>query len=556
MFAYQPDAHINDYIYIIKRRKNVFLTFFLLVVGIVTVVSFLTVPVYEARVTVLIDMESPNVLTTTGNAVAFGSTNYYAYKEYFESQKEIVQGREVIQQVFDEFKLEEHKDYRNSKEKLDKFSDKIKVEPVRNTRLLRLYVEDKNPQLAAQLANRIAEVYVQRNLLYITKSEVIELHKNEYLRLQRKLSEYSKVYKAKHPKMIRLREEIEQMARRIKDEEARATGTTAAEAGSTEFEREASGSLLAGLKANNISILERAEVPEKPSKPQKRLNVLLAMIVGFFGGTGLVFFLEYLDDTIKDIEDVEKVVKWPFLGYIPNINEDADLAGAQKDIIVHTNSREPVAEAYKAIRTSLLFSSIEARPSRSLLFTSAGPEEGKTMTISNIAIALAHNGNRTLIVDADMRKSRQHAIFKKKNDVGFSNFLSGQAKFAEVIKETDIENLSLVCAGPHPPNPSELLMTHKTREFIDQLKTKFDFVLFDTAPLAVVTDAVILSQAVDGTVIVIESGKTGRKVLPRIDQILRDAQVKVVGFILNKIHVVRGSDYYSYQYSYYGKHTK
>ena len=213
----EQETHLTDYWRIIKERRNVVIIFFIIVVFTVTIGSFLLKPTYRATVKLLIDVESPHALTTTGS-MALGSPNYNAYKEYFQSQKEIIRSRGIVRQIFEEFKLSKLKKYRDSAEPITKFLKTIKVEPVRDTRLLLLHVEDENSKLAADLANRIAQIYVERNLAYISKSEVLNLLKNEYLKLQAKLSEYSKVYKDKHPKMIRLKQEIAQIAVRIREE--------------------------------------------------------------------------------------------------------------------------------------------------------------------------------------------------------------------------------------------------------------------------------------------------------------------------------------------------
>lgn len=539
MKEYEPEVHISDYLRIIKSRKSIIITFFFVTVFTVTLGSFLTKPVYRATATLLIDLESPNVLTTTGS-VALGNINYYAYKEYFQSQTEIIKSRSIAKEVFKEFKLGQSKDYLNAKDPLKGFLNTIKAEPVRDTRLLLLNVDNKDPELATGLANRIAEVYIERNLFYITKSEVINLLKNEYLKLQTKLSEYSKIYKHKHPKMIRLKQEIEQMTAIIKSKSS-----------SSALSPDTSGSVLSGLKANNISIQDRAVVPHIPIKPKKRLNILLAMLMGLFGGIGLVFFFEYLDDTVKGIEDIERLVKWPFLGNVPEINSGSKTTELEKDLFVHTKPKDPIAETYRTIRTSVLFSSTEEHPLKSIIITSPGPQEGKTTTLCNLGITMAQCQNRVLLVDADMRKPRLHEIFKDKNEIGLSNFLSGQADFSGLVQKTKIDNLFLVSGGPHPPNPSELLTSHKMKEFITYAKAKFDFILFDTPPVAVLTDAAILSQAVDGTIIVLESGRTVRKVLPRISQVFTDARARIIGVLLNRISIAHSSyHYYSY---YYGK---
>jgi len=305
------------------------------------------------------------------------------------------------------------------------------------------------------------------------------------------------------------------------------------------------------MSQTHATIQDPAVVPTIPFKPNKRLNILLAMICGFCGSISLAFFFEYLDNTVKKVEDVERLVDWPFLGYIPRISKAAGVTETEKDLLVHIKPKDPIAEAYRTIRTSILFSSTEEHPVKSILITSPSPQEGKTATICNLALTMVQNQKRVLLIDADMRKSRLHYVFDKKNDVGLSSFLSGQAAFEDIIKQTDIKTLSLVASGPHPPNPSELLSSRKIKEFIETAEKNFDFILFDTAPMAVVTDAVILAQAVDGVVVVLESHKTSRKMLPRIAQVLKEARARVIGVLINKISGTDTSYHYYSQY-YYG----
>lgn len=543
----QPDIYLVDYLNIVKRYKKLIAVFFFVTVTVVTIGSFLMRPVYRATVTLLVDLESPNVLTTS-DSVAMGTINYYAYKEYLQSQKEIITSRSIAKEVFNEFGLDQNKEYRNSGDPIKKFLNNVNVEAIRDTRLLNLYIDNKDPKLAAEIANRWAAIYVARNLAYITKSEIINLHKNEYLKLQTKLSEYSKVYKDKHPKMIRLKEEIAQMADMIKEEQEKAAGAMLSSSGR---ELDASSSMLSGLKANNITIQDPAEPPRAPIKPKKRINILIAMFVGLFGGLGLAFFFEYLDDTVKDLEDMERFVKWPFLGFVPDIDSTGKATEIEKDLFVHTMPRDPISESYRTVRTSVFFSSTEEHPLKSIAFSSPGPQEGKTTTLCNLAITIAQNRHRVLIVDADMRKPRLHNVFKKNNEAGLSNFLANQAEFEGLVQTTEIDNIYLISGGPHPPNPSELLSSNKIKEFIEKAKEKFDFVLFDTPPIAVVTDAVIISKAVDGTIMVLQSGRTSRRILPRIHQILKEAQARVVGALLNKVVLAHSGSYHYYGY-YYG----
>ena len=510
--------------------------------------SFIMKPAYRSTVTLLIDTESPNVLAASG-VVALESQHYYTYKDYYQSQKEIITSRIIARKVFNEFNLKDSKKYAKAKDPIKKFLKTIKVEPVRDTRLLRLHVENRDPELAAKIANRIADIYVKRNLYYISRDELMNLTKNEYLQLETKLSEYNKIYKEDHPKVIRLKKVISELVKKIENVKK---STVNYDMIQDELES-ASQHALEGLKANNISIEDPAEVAVVPVRPKKLLNTLIAIVIGLFGGIAIAFFLEYLDDTVRSIEDLEKLSGWPYLGGIPTIDTTKKTEEREKYLLLtDRESRDPAAEAYRTIRTSIFFSSTEEHPLKSVLITSPGPQEGKTTVACNLGIAIAQNQKRVLLVDADMRKPRLHEVFKTKKKKGLSEFLCGQTQFEDVLEKTDIEGISFVNSGAHPPNPSELLSSHKMTDFITAAKKNFDLVIFDTPPIAVVTDAVILSQAIDGVIMTIESGKTSKRLLQRIYRILSEAKSRVIGTILNKI-VITSGNYYYYNTYYYGK---
>jgi len=349
--------------------------------------------------------------------------------------------------------------------------------------------------------------------------------------------------------MVRVKNEMKEIAEKLEQVKASSFDTDFVEKDSQEGKYKYA---LDVFKANNISIQDPAEVPVVPVRPSKRLNVLIALIVGVLGGAGLAFFFEYLDDTVKNVGDLERLVKWSFLGNVPDINNTSEMPELEKDILVHKKPKDPIAEAYRAVRTSMLFLSTEEHPLRSVVVTSPGPQEGKTISLCNLGISLAQSDKKVLLVDADMRKPRLHTIFKKRNAKGLSSFLSGQAEFEGLIHDTKINNLFVISGGSCPPNPSELLSGHKMQEFIKTAIKSFDFVLLDSPPIALVTDAAILSKVADGVVVVIENGKTSKRALPRISQILEGSKVKVVGMLVNKVSPDSASGY-SYSHRYYGE---
>lgn len=546
----EEEFHLKDYVSVIRRRIGFVVLFFITLVSVVAVISFNMKPVYRATTTLLVDIENPDVLTTSG-VVSLESRNYYAYKEYYQSQIEIITSRSIVHRVFNEFNLSRKEEYAEAKDPVNNFLKTITVEPVRDTRLLKLHVDNKDPELAAEIANRIANIYVNRNLYYISRDEMRNLLKNEYLKLDAKLSEYSKTYKDRHPQMIRLREEMKEMIESIENVKK---ATFEYDVSEEDFAAKG-GYPIKGLKANNVSILDPAEKPVIPTKPKKKLYVLLAAVMGFFGGIGLAFFFEYLDDTVKSIEDTEKLADWLLLGAVSEIGKvKKGFKKYEKGFLAHIKPKDSVVEVYRSIRTRLLISSAEDQP-LCMVVTSPGPGEGKTTNLSNLGTVIANSGKRVLLVDADMRKPNLHKIFRKKNigkksEKGLSDFLSGRAEFEDLVQETEIENTFLVTCGVCPPNPSELISSDKMKEFINSAKENFDFVLFDTPPVAVVTDTVILSKLTDGLIMVIESGKTPKKVILRISKSLKTSNIKVIGAILNRISIKENPhNYYYRQYS-------
>jgi capsular exopolysaccharide synthesis family protein len=543
------NPYLRNYADILLRRRNTIMVFFSTVVVLVGLGSFIMQPVYRATSTLLIDIESPNVLSTSsGSGSVMGSTDYYAYKEYLQSQIEIIVSRPIGRDVFNELGLANTREYRGARDPIKNFLKKISVEPVRDTRLLKLNAENRDPVLAAKMANLMAETYVMRNLAYISKNELLNLLKNEYLKLQTKLSEFSKIYKEEHPDMIRLKREIADLVKRIHQENAATS--------SFDLSRnppvDASQDVFRGLKANNVSIIASADVPVNRIRPKRILNIFIAIIVGMLGGIGLAFMFEYLDDTIKGVEGVE-LTGANILGNVPAVvDPENKMTDKEKDTITQTRPRDPISEAFRSFRTNISLLSTQERPIRSLLITSPGPSEGKTFTSVNLGIVLAQNKKRVLLVDADMRKPRLNTVLDKDNKIGLSNFLSNQVGFEKIIQETNIENLSFVSGGLIPPDPSELLDTQKMKEFLALAGAKFDFVLIDTPPVAILADAIILSRLVDGVVMVAEVGKTSRNAFTRVCKILKEAKVRLLGVFLNKVSI-NSSDhyYYSAYYSHY-----
>ncbi|TFG57457.1 MAG: polysaccharide biosynthesis tyrosine autokinase [Candidatus Aminicenantes bacterium] len=336
-------------------------------------------------------------------------------------------------------------------------------------------------------------------------------------------------------------------------------------------------SQLGGLRTSNIKVVDRALVPGGPFSPNVRRNLLTALLLGLFGGLGLIFVVEYLDNTVKGPEDVEKLVGLPSLGIIPFLTADGQKKrsdpygsyrsyGAESDkpgekipevreieLINHLYPKFSISEDYRTVRTSILFSHADSAP-KTISFTSTLPQEGKTATISNLAVSFAQLEGKVLLIDADLRKPRLHKVFNLRNINGLSSYLAGKNSFEEVVQMTSIDNVWTIPSGPHPPNPAELLNSKRMKELLAMAKDRFNIVLLDTPPVLAVIDPVIISSLVDSTVFVVRAGKTTRRPLVRAIEEIRKSKADIIGVVFNEVkigHQGIGTPFYHYyQYEY------
>jgi capsular exopolysaccharide synthesis family protein len=301
--------------------------------------------------------------------------------------------------------------------------------------------------------------------------------------------------------------------------------------------------IAADLRTSNIRVVDAAEVPKAPSSPDLRSNARFALGSGLLIAVSLAFFFEYLDSRIKQPEEIKTVLGLSFLGMVPAFRTK-DFTGQP---LLGNGMPAGFCEAFRGIRTSLMFASASTGP-KTVLVTSTGPGEGKSVVSANIAVALAQSNARVLLIDADMRRPKTHEFFGVRREPGLSNVLVSNAKASDAVRRTLIPNLWLLPCGKLPPNPAELLGSTRFQDFMKSLDSHFDWVIVDSPPVMAVTDPCVLAHSVMGVVFVVGSEMankwTARAALERLDA----AHPNYLGAILNKADVNRNPYFYSKHY--------
>jgi exopolysaccharide transport family protein len=319
----------------------------------------------------------------------------------------------------------------------------------------------------------------------------------------------------------------------------------------------------AGLRSNNFRTVDVARVPTTPAEPNVPRNLAFALALGLTTGVGLAFLLEAVDNTVRTPEQAQVISALPSLGMIPlGSKSSTEVSGKQRlsvtsskeavELITQSRPQSQMAESYRALRTSLLLTSLGAPP-KVILITSALPQEGKTTTSLNCGIVLAQKGSRVLLIDADLRRPSIHKALGMGPRTGLSNVLTGGATVQQAtVRSTVLPTLFVLPAGTPPPNPAELLASANMGDILTQLREQYDHIVIDTPPALSVTDAVIMSTRADAVVLVIRSGQTTKQALRRARDILARVNAKVAGVLLNAADLT-SPDYY-YYYEYQGKY--
>src|SRR5438270_11184262 len=318
------------------------------------------------------------------------------------------------------------------------------------------------------------------------------------------------------------------------------------------------------LHSSNIRIVDPAMVPTTPARPAKTKNIALSFLVGLVGGIGVALLREYLDNTVKTPDDIETLARLPALAVVPSFTNDGASSrrgrfltggssnGHEKkiELVAQHLPKSQMSEAFRALRTALLLSQAD-HPPQIILVTSALPRERKTTAAANLAVTLAQLGDSTVLVDADLRKPGIGRLLNLAAGkyAGLSSYLAGVSSLDLVsVPHPAIPNLVAIPTGPLPPNPADLLSSHKLADAIAELRAKFKFIVIDSPPIMAATDAVILSVQADGVLLVVRSGETPKEAFTRTRDLLSSVKCRILGVVLNAVDASAPDYYYSYRY--------
>jgi len=479
-------------------------------------------PIYQASTTLLINEASANRTTDY--------TSILTSERLARTYTEMLSKKPVLQAVIDDLGL---------KLEIKDLLKMISVELVRDTQLIEVKVENPDPVLASDIANRLVAKFAEQTQA---------LQASRYASSKQNLED----------QLTRIDEQIQTTSKQIN---SLGTGTEAnperdrLEAALAQY-RQTYASLLQSYEqvrvaeagsTSNVVQIDPATTPETPIRPRPLRNAALAGAVGLFMAIGIVFLIEALDDTIKGPEDIVRIIGLPVLGLIIRYETNEGM------LITIAEPRSPVSESFRSVRTNLQFTSVD-KPIRTLLITSPSPSDGKTTIAANLGVVIAQNGKRVALIDADLRRPNIHKVFDIPNRMGLSGlFVMPEVNLDGSLQKTITEGLYTLPAGDVPPNPAELLGSEKLSEILRLVSEKADMVIIDSPPIVAVTDSAVLAHRVDGVILVVKPGVTKMAAARQAFEQLNRVGANVVGVILNEVDFAQ-SRYHYYQYKgyYYG----
>ncbi|MDI6693930.1 MAG: polysaccharide biosynthesis tyrosine autokinase [Anaerolineales bacterium] len=508
---------IRQYLWILWRYLWLIVLAGILGAGVAYYVSVTQTPIYQSTTTVLINESAAK------NAVT-DYTTILASERLTKTYSEMLVKTPVMEEVARRLNL---------KVLPDDLQKRVEAQPVRDTQLVKISVEDPNPYLAAAIANTLVEVF---------SDQIKELQTSRFSESKANLQE--QIY-AMEAQISQASQELAKM------KEQGLSGADALEARLAQYQQ-IYASLVTNFEqirlaeaqsATNIIQVEPARADLVPVRPQVLRNTLLAGFVAVVLAIGLVFLFEFLDDTVKDPDQIIRATELPILATIGRINTEKTSLVAQFDPL------SPIAESFRRLRTNIRYSAVD-EPIRRLLVTSPTPKEGKTTVATNLAVILAQDGLRTILIDGDLRRPTIQKLFRSKIDSGLSTlFVHPELSVDLVLKPTNIVGFQVLPCGERPPNPAELLGSKRMSDILSQAEAIADMVVIDSPPVLSVIDAAVLATLNTGVLIVIQPGSTKQRDLMQTVEQLRRVKAKILGLVLVDIKA-RYARYYRSYYSY------
>ena len=492
------ETELRDYLRVLRRRKGTIILTTVLVVAVALATAFLQTPVYEGTAEILLQARTTDTLfdPSTGQRL------------------------DRARIVHTEIRILESQPVRDAVRRELRAAPDVSASPAGDTDVIEVRAQSTDARRAAAVANAYARAYID-----FRRTQAVDDVLAAAQQIQAKVNDLQKQVDAL-PAGSQKDALVDQQA--------------------LFKQRLDQLQVDAALKTGGAQLVTQASTSASPVKPKPVRNGVLALILGLVIGTGLAFLVEYLDDSLKTKEDLRRVAPdVPVVGLIPAV---ASWKSTDEPRVVSlAEPKAAASEAYRTVRTSIQFLALD-RPIRTLQVTSPSAQEGKTTTLSNLAVALARAGQRVVVVCCDLRRPRVHEFFGLDNTVGFTSVLLGKVPVRSALQPVPAQSrLSLLSSGPLPPNPSELLSSNRAVEVLTSLQAEADIVLVDSPPVLPVTDALVLSGRVDATLLVCVAGATTRKDAARAVELLQQIDAPLVGTVLNG---VTGEGAYGYDYGY------
>jgi len=424
-------------------------------------------------------------------------------------------------------------------------AQRITVAPYLNSQIIAVKVRDRDPDRAARIANKLVADYV-------TQSEADQKARfgTELQNLQTRINEVNNQIKQTQLQIAEL-----QARPRLTPEQQGQLGSlqTKLAADSAAYSTLAKNyDEIQANQANRVEAVTPVEPAAPPREPLRSPTLIpaAALLLGLLAGTGLGLLLGYLDNTLKTMDAVRTSLGLPTLGTVPRMPKAGK---GPSELIAATAAFSPAAEAFRGVRTNILFAGVD-RPVRSIVVTSSVPGEGKTLTAANLAVVMAQAARRVVLVDADFRRPRLPALFRRDDTRGITNLLIEKISPADILWSTDVPNLRLLCTGAQPLNPSEILSSRRMGQLITYLQEMSDIVIYDSPPLNAVTDPAVLASRVDGAILVVEAGRTPITRVSHALEALSRVEARILGVVLNKVKEADDTRYKEY-YKYHPERT-